>query len=95
MTFKCDQEPSIVAFKNAISAARVGETMPIESPVRAFKSNGIMEHALNSWQGQLRTVKHDVESRLGTHIELGSALFTWFIPFCADILNKFSVGSDG
>ena len=92
---KIDQEPSIVALKNAISAARVGETVPIESPVRGFKSNGMMEMQLNIGMGQLRTVKHYVESRLGQRIELGSALFTWLILFCADILNKFRVGSDG
>ena len=34
ITFKSDQEPRIVALKNAIAAARVGETVPIESPVR-------------------------------------------------------------
>ena len=95
ITFKSEQEPSIVALKNAIAAARVGETAPIESPVRAFKSNGMMEKAVQLWQGQLRTIKHYVESRLGRRIEPGSALFTCLIPFCADILNKFRVGGDG
>ena len=51
LTFKSDQEPSIVALKNAIAAARVGETIPIVSPVRASKSNGMMENAVNMWQG--------------------------------------------
>ena len=58
LTFKSDQEPSIVALKNAIAAATVGETVPIESPVRASKSNGMMENAVKIWQGQLRTIKH-------------------------------------
>ena len=46
ITFKSDQEPSVVALKNAIAAATVGETVPIESPVRASKSNGMMEMRL-------------------------------------------------
>ena len=29
VTFKTDQEPSILALKKAVSAARVGETVPI------------------------------------------------------------------
>ena len=95
LTFKSDQEPSIVALKNAIAAARVGDTVPIESPVRASKSNGLMENATNIWQGQLRTIKHYVESKIGRVVEPGSALFTWLIPFSADILNKFRVGADG
>ena len=61
LTFKSDEEPSIVALKNAVAAARVGETVPIESSARASKSNGMLENAANIWQGQLRTIKHDVE----------------------------------
>ena len=57
-TSKTDQEPSIVAQKRAVSAARVGETVPIGSPVRASKSNGMMEGAIRVWQGQLQTIKH-------------------------------------
>ena len=95
VTFKTDQEPSILALKNSISASRIGETVPIESPVRASKSNGKMENAIKIWQGQLRTIKHYVESRMGKRIEAGGTLFSWLIPFCADILNKFRVGSDG
>ena len=51
LTFKSDQEPSIVALKNATAAARVGETVPIESTARASKSNGTMENAVKIWQG--------------------------------------------
>ena len=64
LTFKTDQEPSIVALKRAVAAERVGETVPIESPVRASKSNGMMENAVKSWQEQLRTIKHYVEHRI-------------------------------
>ena len=59
------------------SAARVGETVPIESPVRASKSKGVMKNAIQIWQGQLRTVEHYVVVRLAKRIEQGSALFTW------------------
>ena len=41
-TFKTDQEPSIVALKKAVPVARMGETVPIESPVRVWKSPGMM-----------------------------------------------------
>ena len=52
IAFKSDQEPSILVLKKAVSAERVGETVPIESPVRASKSNGMMENALKIWQDQ-------------------------------------------
>ena len=50
ITMKSDQEPSIVSLKRAVSAARTGETVPIESPVRSSKSNGRMENAIGVWQ---------------------------------------------
>ena len=50
LTSKTDQEASIVALKRAVTAARTGETVPIESPVRASKSNGMMESAVGVWQ---------------------------------------------
>ena len=40
ITMKSDQEPSILALKRAVAAARSGQTVPIESPVRSSKSNG-------------------------------------------------------
>ena len=70
ITFKTDQEPSIVALKKAVPAARMGETVPIESPVRASKSNGMMEGAIRIWRGPLRTIKHFTESKTKRRIEV-------------------------
>ena len=28
-------------------------------------------------------------------IEVDSVLFSWLVPFCSDVMNKFRVGSDG
>ena len=36
-----------------------------------------------------------MESRLGVRTAPGGAVFSWLIPYCADILNKFKVGADG
>ena len=95
ITLKSDQEPSVVALKRAVAAARSGETVPIESPVRASKSNGRMEGAIGIWQGQVRTIKHFTESRLKRRIEIYGVLFSWLVPFCAEIMNKYKVGADG
>ena len=95
ITLKSDQEPSVVALKRAVAAARSGETVPIESPVRASKSNGKMEGAIGIWQGQVRTIKHFTESRLKRRIVIDGVLFSWLVPFCAEIMNKYKVGADG
>ena len=95
ISMKSDQEPSIVALKRAVSAARTGETVPIESPVRSSKSNGRMENAIGVWQGQLRTIKHYTEAKMKRKMEIDSALFSWLVPFSTDIMNKYRVGADG
>ena len=52
LCFKSDQAMIIVALKRAVAAARTEETVPIESPVRASKSNGMMESAIGIWQSE-------------------------------------------
>ena len=74
---------STSACKKTVSAASVGETVPIEFPVRASKSNGMMGGAVRIWQDQLRTIKHCTESRLGKRITADGALSPGLIPYCA------------
>ena len=95
ITMKSDQEPSILALKRAVAAARSGQTVPIESPVRSSKSNGKMEGAIGIWQGQIRTIKHFTEEKLKKRIEVDGVMYSWLVPFCADIMNKYKIGPDG
>ena len=89
ITFKTDQEPSIIALKRAVAAGRNGETVPIESPVRASKCNGKMDNAFGRWQGHLRTIKHYVEKRRGGGIEVDGILFGWLVPYVTESIKKF------
>ena len=84
-----------MALKKAVAATRVGETVPIESPVRASKSNGMMEGAVKLWQEQLRTIKHFTEAKMKTRIEVNGVLFSWLIPYVTETMNKHKVGTDG
>ena len=95
IAIKSDQEPSILKLKKSVAAERVGETVPIESPVRASKSNGMMENAVKLWQEQLQAIKHDVESKFKKRIEVDSVLFSWLIPYVTDTINKYKIGTDG
>ena len=54
-----------------------------------------MENAVKIWQEQLRTIKHDVESRFKKRITVDSVLFSWLIPYVTDTINKYKVGADG
>ena len=55
ITVRSDQEPSILAFQEAIALRRKAETALIESPVRESKSNGLVERAVRNWRDQYRT----------------------------------------
>ena len=68
ITFKTDQEDTIVALKTAVAATRTGITTPIESPVRASKSNGRMERGVRTYTGHLRTIKVFTERTMGLEI---------------------------
>ena len=95
ITIKSDQEESIVALRRAISVARVGDTVPINSPVRCSKSNGKMERAVRTFQGQLRVLKFHFERRIGKLLPCSHPLFSWLVVWTSEMLNKFKVKSDG
>ena len=57
---KSDQEPSIIALRDEIIKQREEETIPEESQVAESQSNGPVERAVQTIQGQTRTMKDDV-----------------------------------
>ena len=65
LIFKSDNEPSIVALKEAVKLER-GERIVMEnSPVKESKSNRAIENAIQQVQGQFRAVKDNLEARIG------------------------------
>ena len=67
VTMKTDNEPALVAVVDQVArltAARRGMKMVVEhSPVHSSKSNGIIERAVQTVQGQVRTLRSQVEER--------------------------------
>ena len=47
------------------------------------------DHAIRTWQAQLRTIRHHFEHRLQTKIDKSSAMMEWLIVWVADILAKY------
>ena len=95
LTLKSDQEPAMMSLKRAIAIRRRAETPLVESPVRESKSNGKIERAIRRWQGQFRTLRHNLEGRLGTKLENKSVLIEWLIVWTADILTKYAIHPNG
>ena len=67
----------------------------IESQTKESKSNGRMEKAIQSWQGQLRTLKLALEDSIAAKIPVTSVVFQWLCTWAATSLNRYHVCSDG
>ena len=95
IVLKSDQEPSILALKRAVAVTRDGQTCPIESPVRESKSNGAMERAVRTWQGQMRTMRSCFETRMQKKLPADHVLTNWMALWAADMMNKCNVHASG
>ena len=67
---------------------RVGSA-PESSPEGSSQSNGIAERAVQSVEGQVRTMKLALERRVSCKIPVDHKIMTWMVESAADLLNKF------
>ena len=70
LVLKGDQEPALQEFLNEVGKRRQAKTFVEQSPVGSSASNGFIERAIQSVEGQARVVKDALELRLGVHIEM-------------------------
>ena len=96
---KSDNEPaltSLVASWSTMRAMTSGSRMIIEnSPVGSSKSNGIVERAIQSVQGMIRTMRSDIEGRWGVKIDATHSIWPWIAEHAGFLLTRFEVGRDG
>jgi hypothetical protein len=92
---KSDQEPSIMALKAAVKRELESEVSFEESPVGEHQSNGAVENAVKRVQGQVRTMRDALESRIGERIKGEDNVFTWMVRHAAASMNRYQVGEDG
>lgn len=100
VALKSDQEPAIVDL-NEVTKRRQAKTFPEHSPVYSSQSNGVAERAVQPVEGQVRTMKDALESRLGVGAVTvprdgdSSSLVAWLVEYAAVLLNRYEVGHDG
>ena len=95
LILKSDGEPSIVALKEAAKMERGERIVFEESPVGESKCNGVIENAIQQVQGQFRTVKDALESRIGERLGGDSVLIPWMVIHAARTINRYHVAPDG
>ena len=96
---KSDNEPaltSLIASWGTMRAMTSGSMMIIEnSPVGRSKINGIVERAIQSVQGMIRTIRSHIEGRWGVKIGATHSIWPWIAEHAGFLLMRFEVGRDG
>ena len=73
----------------------VGRSMPESSPVGSSGSNGFIERAAQSVEGQVRVIKSAFETRTGMVLPSEHAMVPWLVEYASSLLNRGQVGKDG
>ena len=96
---KSDQESSIRALVEAVGQMKgikgSGRWIVEHSPVGSSQSNGVIERAVQSIEGQLRVIKLALERRYKVELPVQHPLLAWAVEYAGVVLNRCEVGHDG
>ena len=88
LVLKSDDEPAIVALKEAARSERPERVVMEESPVHDSAWNGAVENTIQQVQGQFRTMKDSLESRIDARIPEDSPIVPWLVMHAAQTINR-------
>ena len=96
LVFKSDQEPAILALKQAVR-----ESMPTvefvmeESPVEEHQSNGTIEVTVREIQKQVRVMKSALEERMKCEVPSRHPILAFFVENVGRLMSTYQVGREG
>ena len=65
------------------------------SPVHSSKSNGVIERAVQTVQGMVRTLRSALEEKWGVELPIEHPVWPWLVEYAAFLLTRGEVGKDG
>ena len=95
---KSDNEPAILALKEAVRRESDVEIAMEEVPVGDHQANGlaeIAENAIKNVQGQFRVIKDALESRHGRRIDGEHPVVPWMVMHAASVVNRSRKDNEG
>ena len=98
---KSDQEPAIMAFKEAVSRRITAikgdgvQIIPELSPVGESQSDGDVESAVKQVQGHFRTLRLHLQAHYAEEIPDNHPVLTWLIMHSTLTMNRYQIGIDG
>ena len=91
---KTNQEQAIVCVQKAIQELQP-DIIPINSAVGEPACNGRAENCIKRVQEKIRTLRRQVERRLGQRLSDNSTIMPWMARWAAELLSKYVPGDDG
>jgi len=76
-----------VAVHNKLITWRDGLTQPRNPPAYNPESNGVIDKGVQDANGQLRSVKLALETRIGTAVDVKSPIMEWALPHACFIVT--------
>ena len=94
---KTDQEAALRAVMDKMRTHRGDQTQTMSalSPAGDPKSNGLIERASQTVEGQVRTMRCAIEARINRRLTPGGALFSWLVIHAANLINLYEGGKNG
>ncbi len=92
---KSDQENSIISVQEELRKKCITEMVPENSPKGESKSNGLIENAIKSLEGMIRTTKDHIETKMKEKIAKDSPLFAWIVEAVGTMITRYRIGQDG
>ena len=92
---KSDQEPAIKKLKAAVRREWSLEIPDEYSPVGDSQSNGAVEISVQVIEGQVRTLKCQIEHRLGRELPMEHPVLPWMVRHAGATISRYQKGPDG
>ena len=94
---KTDQEEALNPVIRKVRQYRGSDTQTMQEhrPVGSSQSKGATERRIQTIEGQVRTMRSALESRLGAKVPTGSCLFAWLVIHAGNLITLHETGRDG
>ena len=66
-----------------------------QSPVGSSGSNGVVERAAQTIEGQIRVMKSALEGRIGKKVDAEKKMIAFMAEYAGYLVNRLEVGKDG
>ena len=96
LVFKSDQEPPILALRQAVRESRpTVEIVMEQSLAEEHQLNGTMEVAVREIQKQIKVMKSALEERLKSEVPSTPPILAFLVERVGSFMSRYRVGRDG